>query len=278
MFQPAIPLPGYGGWQFLQSTYSRQLDSFSSSAQISNDRAYLTEKLSQPMSVEDFLDDRRLLRISLTANDLAGEEWKRGFIDKVLTEVQDPESTFLVRLNSAQYSRFAQTFAPSDGRISLSPDTVARLADQYETAAFQLAVGEVDNNMRLSLNYQSQIVELAGTGGTDDAIAFRILGSVPVRTVLESALNLPSEMRSLPIERQADMLQERLASTFGVRDLADLTSLDKIDDVLERFHTMESVRQGPSATAPGATALALLGGSFGFGAGASQNLLLSLLR
>lgn len=278
MFQPAIPLGGLGGWTFLKSTYSRQLESFAEAPAIRNDRTYLNEALAEPVSVETFLDDRRLLRVTLTAFDLAGEEWKRGFIDKVLSEAADPESTFLQRLNNDGYTRFAEAFTPQGGEISVSAAALADIANQYEAAAFRLAVGEVDNSMRLSLNYQSQIVDIVGSGTNEQAILYRILGNVPVRTVMETALNLPADMRSLPLERQADMLQDRLGRTLGIRDVSQLTSLDAIDRVLERFHVMESLNAGPSASAPGAPALALLNGSFGMGSGASENLFLSLLR
>lgn len=278
MFQPAIPLPGYGGWKFLQSTYARQLDSFADSPQIRNDRDYLVEKLSQPISTEAFLDDRRLLRVTMTAFGLAGEEWKRGFVEKALDEAADPESTFLQRLNNPKYTRYAQTFVPENGQIAIAPDRLAELSGEFERAAFQLAVGEVDNSMRLSLNYQSEIVDMVGAGSSDQAILYRILGNVPLRTVLEGALNLPQDMRSLDLDRQADILREQLSSKLGVRDLTDLTRLDTIDEVIKRYHAMNAIQQGPSPTTPGATALALLNSSIGFGSGASQNLFLSLLR
>ena len=99
VFQPVIPLSGFGGWNFLQSTYDAQLETFSKSAQIKNDIDYLTEKFAEPMAVEDFLSDGRLRRITMTAYGLAGEEWKTGYVRTVLDEVQDPASTFLARLN-----------------------------------------------------------------------------------------------------------------------------------------------------------------------------------
>ncbi|MCF6329227.1 MAG: DUF1217 domain-containing protein, partial [Henriciella sp.] len=162
MFQPAIPLSGYGGWKFLQSTYARQIKTFTDSSQIRNDRDYLSAKLSQPISLDNFLDDQRLLRITMTAHDLEGEEWKRGFIDKVLSEAGDPESQFLARLNNPEYSSFADTFAPDNGLISLSAETLSDVMDRFEAVSFRSAVGEVDTNMRLSLNYQSKITELIG--------------------------------------------------------------------------------------------------------------------
>jgi hypothetical protein len=73
------------------------LSSLSNSPQVKADRAYLIEKFSEPVTTEAFLNDKRLMRVALTSFDLGGEEWKRGFIDKVLKEVGTPESTFLAR-------------------------------------------------------------------------------------------------------------------------------------------------------------------------------------
>ena len=277
MVQPAIPMSGLAGWSFLQTTYSRQLETFSDSASVKNDRAYMSEKLSKPISLDDFMADRRLLRVTMTAFDLAGEEWKGGFIRKALEEAANPDSTFLKRLNNPAYTKFAETFAFKDGTLSLEAEKIDQLGEDFETAAFRIAVGDVDENMRLSLNYQQKIVDIAGTGASNDAIAYRILGNVPVKTVLEKALNLPSDLSKQPIEKQAEMLRDKLSSAFGISDLGDLVMPDNVDAVIRRFHVMETVNNGPSALTPGYTALTLLGGGQGFGSIASQNLFLSLL-
>ena len=277
MVQPAIPMSGLAGWSFLQSTYGRQLESFSDSASVKNDRAYMSEKLSKPISLDDFMADRRLLRVTMTAFDLGGEEWKGGFIRKALEEAPNPESSFLTRLNNPAYTKFAETFSFKDETLSLSAEKIEQLGDNFESAAFRLAVGDVDENMRLGLNYQQQIIDIAGTGSSNDAIAYRILGNVPVKTVLEKALNLPSDLSKQPIEKQAEILRDKLSSAFGISDLSDLVSPDNIDAVIRRFHVMETINNGPSALTPGYTALTLLGGGQGFGAIASQNLFLSLL-
>ena len=278
MYQPAIPMSGYGGWKLLQSTYSRQLESFSSSPSVANDRQYFTEKFSKPVEMEEFLSDKRLLRVSLTAFDLGGEEWKGGFIRKVMEEAADPDSTFLKRLNNTEYTNFSKAFQLKDGKVALTQEAVTEIADKFETASFREAVGDVDANMRLSLNYQSKIVDIAASGASEEAILYRLLGNVPVKTVLETALNLPSEMSKLDIERQAGILKEQLQSKLGITDVSQLASLDKIDGVLQRFHAMEQINQGPSPTTPGYAALTLLNNAAGFGAQASQNLFLSLLR
>ncbi|MEL7041461.1 MAG: DUF1217 domain-containing protein [Pseudomonadota bacterium] len=277
VFQPVIPLSGFGGWSFLQATYDRQLQAFSNAPQIQNDSAYFKEKLAQPMAIEDFLADSRLRRIALTSYGLDGEEWKVGFHRKVLEEVQDPASTFLARLNNPQYTRFAEGLRPSNGTISLTGTQVDELVARYAAESFEVAVGEQDNSMRLSLNYQSEIGELVTDGATDETILFRLLGSVPVRTVLESALGLPTDIRSLPIERQAEILDERLKSQLNISSLQDLKSPELVERTVQRYQALQGLTQNVAATGPSATALTLLSNAAGFGAVASQNLFLSLL-
>ena len=275
MFQPAIPLTGIGGWKFLQSTYTRQLDSFTKSPQIRNDRDYMLEKFSEPVAVDDLMKDKRLLRITMTAFDLSGEEWKGGFIRKVLDEVADPESTFLTRLNNAKYTKLAETLLPVDGRIVLSSDQLAKMAVNFEATSFEVAVGDIDENMRLSLNYQNDIVDIVGTDSSDKAILYRILGDVPVRTVLESALNLPSDISSLDIDKQAEIFQKRITSVLGITSMSDLSSPEMVEKIILRYHAMETVNNGSTSYSPASAALTLL--SDGVGSLASQNLFLSLL-
>lgn len=274
MFQPIIPLSGIGGWNFLQSTYDRQLENFADSAQVRNDREYMENKLSSPMSLEDFMDDSRLLRVTMTAFDLGGEEWKRGFIDKVLTESSDPDSSFLERLNNAQYTRFAEALSPNEkGTINLSPEALTDLGNRFEAASFKVEVGEIDDNMRLGLNYQTEIGELVSASSSDEANLYRLLGSVPVRAVLESALNLPSDIANLSVEKQAEIFDEKLQSTFGIQNVSELIDPDMINRVVTRFHAIESLNGEISSSARGATALTLL---TGVGSGASENMFLSL--
>lgn len=277
VYQPVIPLTGYVGWKFLESTLDTQLEGFTDSASVRNDREYFQEKMSSPIAMEDFLSDKRLLRISLTAFDLGGEEWKVGYIRHVMEERADPDSTFLTRLNNQAYTNFANTFQVVDGKISLSSDTITTVADDFEQASFRSAVGDVDNNMKLSLNFQAKLGDLVREESSDSANLFRLLGDVPVRTVLETALNLPTSMQKLDIEQQADILKERMLSVFSISKVTDLTREDVMDKVIQRFHTMDTIANSQSTLSSGSVALTLLNNAAGFGTTASQNLFLSIV-
>jgi hypothetical protein len=275
MFQPAIPLSGIGGWKFLQSTYTRQLESFTDSPQVRNDRDYMLDKFSSSVSVEDFLKDKRLVRVTMTAFGLSGEEWKTGFIRKALEEVADPESTFLARLNNAKYTDFAEALSPVDGKIILSSSQRAKIAVNYEAQSFQSAVGEVDDTMRLALNYQSEISKITGTDSSDKAILYRILGDVPTRTVMETAFNLPDGISNLDLDRQADILKERITSVLGISDMSDLSTPAATEKMIQRYLAMDTIENGSTSYSSASAALTLLGG--GIGSQGSENLFLSLL-
>ncbi len=272
MFQPVIPSSGLVGWQFLRATSERQLASHASSSAIENETAYLKNKLSKPMTVEAFLGDRRLLTIAMTAFDIGGEAWKGGFIRKVLTEAESPDSTFLARLNNSQYTRFAETFRPVSGQIQLSTDQIDMLTTQYETARFETAVGEKDNALRLALNFQSEIGQIVLSGASDRTTLYRLLGDVPMRTVLERAAGLPQDIRKMDIDKQASLLQSRLEERLKVSALTDLAKPAVTQRIIERFLAADALSQSAGGASSQARVLDLFSG---IGAAASRNLFLS---
>ena len=275
-FQPVLPLSGFAGWNFLQETYDKQLETYSASPQIQRDIDYFKEKVAQPISVEDFVSDPRLRRISLTAFGLSGEEWKTGYIRNILEQVQDPDSTFLQRLNNPQYTSYAEAFEPANGQINLISSEIDTIAARFAAESFELAVGQQDDTMRLSLNFQDGIGELVTEGSTDEAVLFKLLGSTPIRTVLETALGIPANLSQLDVDRQAEFLDDRLKSQFGISSVQELKDPDVIDKVLQRYQILAGINQNLSTTSSASTALVLLGNAAsGFGALASQNLFLS---
>lgn len=272
-FRPALPLSGVAGSTFLQRTYDRQLQTFAETPQNQNDRAYFEQALSEPISVDDFLSDRRLLRISLTAFGLAGEETKGGFVRRAFESALDPDDSFLQRINNPDYTRFTDVVRPdAEGNIQLNSAQIQDILANFERETFEAAVGEIDTDLRLDLNFRSDIGGLVGDNASDSAKAFRLLGSVPVRTLLEGALNLPTEFSQLDVERQAEDLQDRLRTTFGISELSELANPEVIDRVTSRYLAIQTALQGPNANTPGFAALSLL---TGVGSNASENLFLS---
>ncbi|HRX74385.1 MAG TPA: flagellar protein, partial [Hyphomonas sp.] len=89
------------------------------------------------------------------------------------------------------------------------------------------------------------------------------------------ALNLPSGISNLDIDQQADIFQKRLQSVLGISSMSEISSPEKVEKMILRYHAMETINNGSTSYTPASAALTLL--SDGVGSQASQNLFLSLL-
>lgn len=160
---------------------------------------------------------------------------------------------------------------PEELALEFREDIIAR----YKSLDFERAVGQTDNDMRLALNFRREIAEIADAGEntTDATLWFRIMGNQPLREVLTTALNLPSEVSALDVDRQQEIFADKASVVFGDDSPRVFADSEKIDDAIRRFFFTRQLSAGPSPTTPGFGALTLL--QSGLGAGASQNLFLS---
>jgi uncharacterized protein DUF1217 len=258
MFLPTIPLNGYAGWKFLQTTLDRQQEAFNNNSSIKNDIAYFSDKLKDPISLDDFIADRRLLRITVSAFGLAGEENKGALVKRVLKEGVIDNEALVYRLNNPKYTALATAIPVIDGEIFINSEARQKMIANFQQESFNIAVGEVNNNMRLALNYSQEITDIVSRSKSDDAIWYSILGSTPVRTVLEGALSLPSEFRRLDVDRQADILKTRAASFLKISSPQDLLDPAVIEKAIQRFQITEQVKLGPNLSTPGYAGVLLL--------------------
>lgn len=277
MFTPAIPLGGVAGWRFLQATEEAQREAFAASTQISREASYFRENIAGAETAQALVADRTLLTVALGAFGLEADIDKRAYVQRVLEDGTTAEGAFANRLVDGSYRQLAATFGygdPGGATVALAP-LMEDLAERHVERAFEAAVGGIDNDLRLSMNFFREIGELAGTGLGDDAFWFRVLGDVPLRTVLEGALGLPSEFGALDVDRQAETLREKARSELGVASVADFEDPDVREAAIQRFLVRREAQSGPSAGTPGYAAIQLL--NAGAGSGVSGGLLSTAL-
>ncbi|WP_416877208.1 DUF1217 domain-containing protein [Litorimonas sp.] len=275
-FTPVIPNGGLAGWSFLQRTLDRQEDIFSKSPDIKRDIEYFKNNIQNVETLDDLMQDRKILKVALGAFGLGEEISKGAFVRKILDEGVTEQRSFARRLNNPDYIEMAKTFNFEGGQLSLSETDINRIAAQYERQNFEIEVGNVDDSMRLALNFQREIQDLAGAGLSENAGWFRLLGSVPMRTVIEGAFNLPTEFAALDIDKQKEILSDKAQSKFGGKSIDVFTDPDVVDRVINDFLLRKQIEAGPSTSTPGFAALSILGQSnSGVGSSGLFNLLLS---
>lgn len=272
-FTPVIPATGLAGWNFLTISRESQTEIFNRSPDIQRDVDYYKENIGAAETLDDLMSDRRLLKVALGAFGLGEEINKGAFVRKVLAEGTSDRSAFAIRLNNPDYLELAETFVVnSQGGMSIAA-SVDDITEKYQTNAFETEVGTVDNSMRLALNFKREIAELADAGLSENAGWFKVMASVPMRTVFEGAFNLPEGFSQLDLDRQKEVLSDRSNSLLGGKTVDVFKDPENIEKAIRRFLLTEQINQGPSATTPGFAALSILGG--GIGSAGIANLLLS---
>ncbi len=269
-FMPQVPMGGLAGWRFLERTQASQQAAFEKGPQLQRDIAYFEEKIGSITSAADLVSDRRLLKVALGAFGMESEIDKRAFLRKVLDEgTQDPKA-FANRLSDPAYRKLAETFGFGNEGGARTGDAgfAAKIVASYKTRAFEAAVGESDNNMRLAMNFRREMAELSKGEG---ASWFTVLGSTPLREVFEKAYGLPKQFGQIDVDRQQEVMRDKTASLFGKSALAAFQDPEAVERVLNRFLARAQLEDGPSAGTPGSAALALLQGMNG--GGGSQGLL-----
>ena len=276
-YVPAIPISGVAGWRFLERTAEKQQATFEKSAMVKREIAYFEGKIGSVTSAADLVADRRLLNVALTAFGLEGKIDQKAFVRKVLEEGTTATDALAVRLSDPAWKSLSAAFGFGDVTGGKTGETgfAAKIVSAYKTRAFEAAVGQADDNLRLAMNFKREIATLAAAG-EEGASWYKVLGSKPLREVFETAYGLPSAFLNLDIDRQRDILAERTERFFGSDTLSAFAKPEAVEKMITRFLARAQIEAGTStATTSASAALTLLQGTSGGGASGLLNLLAS---
>ncbi len=276
-FQPVIGVGGYGGWRILEATQARQREVFERSPMLTRDIEYFRENIENARTAEDLVKDRRLLTVALGAFGLGDEINKQAFVQKILEGGTDDSSSFANRLGDPRWQALAKAF--DYGNITQGSNILLKefredVIARYKSLEFERAVGDVDNDMRLAMNFKREIGAIASSESADRSGWLKIMGSLPMRTLMQTALGLPESVAQLDLDKQQEIFADKAQRVFGDSSVAMFTDPAKVDDAIRRFFLFQQMNSGPSASTPGMAALTMLQSS-GLGGASGINLLLS---
>jgi len=259
-FQPVLVGGGIAGWRFLQRTLPAQQEAFARAPALQRDTEQFRARISGVTTAEALVDDRALLRVALGAFGLDSEVGNRAFLLRIFGDDPADPRALVNRLADKRFLTAARAFR-------LWPDAVpatqtAAFADRiiaaHQTRQFEIAVGDRDDSLRLALSAVRELPELAARGLPEETQWLSVMGSPPLRNVLERALGLPRSLGTLDLDQQLDVFQSRARSALGVDRFADLAQDAAMDTILRRFLVRaeaESIGVGAGA---GSVALQLL--------------------
>ncbi|WP_179380962.1 DUF1217 domain-containing protein [Jannaschia marina] len=258
-FQPFVPLGGLAGWRFLQNTVETQRAAHGDGAVLQRDLAYFRENIGSVATAEDLVSDFRLLSVALGAFGLSEDINAHFLIRTVLEEGTIAPDALANRLSDKRYRDLSRAFGFGDfdtPNTQLS-DFADRIAARYKEQRFEVDMGRTSDTMRLALTAQRELPAIAAGDASNRTKWFTLMGTPPVRKVMEVALGLPTAIGTLPIDKQLEVFQERARALFGTDDLPQLVAEGRLDRILDRFTALDDSASGVNVTSP---ALVLLRG------------------
>ena len=251
-FQPFVPTGGLAGWRFLQRTVDTQMAAFARSPLLQRDIDDFAARIGGISTPDELVSDYRLLSVALGAFGLSDDLPNKHFIKTVLAEGTSDPNALANRLADKRYRDLSRAFGFGD----LSPPNTAlsdfpeRIAARYRDHAFETALGRSDETMRLALHARREMAVAAEGGASDRTKWFRLMGTPPLRKVLEGALGLPASFGTLDLERQLETFRTRVSAQFGVDDFDGLAQPATLDRLLDRFTASAGIGSGVAATSP----------------------------
>ncbi|WP_298853601.1 DUF1217 domain-containing protein [uncultured Ruegeria sp.] len=260
-FQPVIPGGGIVGWRFLQRTYEGQFQIYSSSLVNERETKYFLEEIGKVLSAEQLVSDRRLLQVALGAFGLEGDLDNRFFIQKILEDGTQADDALSNRLADKRYREFSDAFGFGPGAVRKTAlvSNMEEIAQTNLTARFEIAVGDSDETMRISLFAQRELSDLANSASSADTKWFDLMGLPPLRSMMETALGLPSSFAKLDIDKQLTEFKDRLFQLTGSDDLAQFSNPDSVEKLTDTYLARSQIAQLQNTISPAQTALILLG-------------------
>ena len=247
-FAPVLAGGGLSGWLFLRRTLDTQQAAFASSAGLRADADHFRSRISDIRTADELLSDRRSLRVALSAFGLEDDVGNRAFLRRVLTDDPSQRDALTNRLADKRYLGFAQAFGlwPGGPTETARPDFADRILDTHRSRQFEQAVGAQDESMRLALNALRELPALATRGGEPDTAWFAVMGSPPLRRVMEGALGLPRNVGTLDIDQQLGIFRSKARSAFGNGEVSQFQSGEAVEGLIRRFLVRSQAAEGLS--------------------------------
>ena len=261
-FQPFVPTGGLAGWRYLQATADVQRAAHAKGPALERELAYFREKIGQVGTAQQLVSDYRLLSVALGAFGLDADISNRFLIRRVLEDGTFKPDALSNKLSDKRYRDLSAAFGFGDfstpnTRLSDFPD---RIEARFRERRFEADMGRTSETMRLALNAQRELRTLAEGSGTNRTKWFTLMGTPPLRSVMQTALGLPTAFAALPIDRQLDTFMARAAARFGTDQIAELGRGGTLARVLDRFTALDGAGPGSPTSAPASPALMLLRG------------------
>lgn len=209
-------------------------------------REYFNDNIGGITSPDELLLDFDLMQVVMGAFDIEDRRGSKALLKRVLEEGGSDPNALANVLGDKRLIRLAEAFSfdKSGPTNALQADSFANnIIEQYRWQRFEDAVGEVDPAIGTALQFQRSIPDLATSDISDSAKWYSILGSTTSRSVVETALSLPKGFSQIDIDKQVEILKDKMDRRFGVKEVSDLEDPATLRKIVHSYLLQEQIAQ-----------------------------------
>ena len=210
--------------------------------EVAREVEYYRDNIGNVTSIEDFIGDRRLFDFAMKAFGLGDMAYAKAFMGKVLGGSLDDDNSLVNTLADKRYQEFAKTFNFNAYGSATTAFGRAQqgVVDAYVRQTLEENAGGDNEGVRLALYFERK--------GAKIESAYDILGDRALGQVVRTVLGLPDSIAFLDIDRQKEMIEQRL-------DLEDFQDPVKLNEFVQRFTTLWDVANSQTVETQGIVAL-----------------------
>ena len=209
--------------------------------------------------------DPALQDIVLSAFGLEKDTYSSTFVlNMIISDASEPNS-FVNLFNDDRWSEFVSVFGSLGRASNTNLDSFQDdVVDRFLTRSLEIGVGQVDEDVRVALNFRNNIERIASDAGVAASGWFTLLGDQALRSVVDAAFNLPAEFAQIDIDQQEGVLRERALSLFGGSDPSIFLDPANVDIAVQRYFLRRQL-DANAAQSQGSVALSMLAQAAQFG-------------
>ncbi|EBA17090.1 flagellar protein, putative [Roseobacter sp. SK209-2-6] len=264
-FDPILLGGGIPGWNFLQSTYDRQFEVFSSGAAIERESDYFLENIGKVETAEDLIKDRRLLSVALGAFGLEDQIDMKALVQKVLEEGSSADDALATRLGDDRWVSFTDAFGfgPGESRKTGDLEAMKDVVFTNKTQSFETAVGNQEQTLRVALYAERELVPLVAEGEDGETPSintqwYNIIGQPQLHSMMQTALGLPDSIGQVDVDQQVKIFREASERFFGSDDLSEFSDPEKMSNLISTYLARSEIAAFNASISGSSAALLLL--------------------
>ncbi|MDO5706214.1 MAG: DUF1217 domain-containing protein [Paracoccus sp. (in: a-proteobacteria)] len=260
MSQIVLGLGGIAGWNVLKRTSTQQKEMIANDLQVSRNNTYFRENISKVETAGDLVKDYRLLTVALGAFGLENEIGSRAFIQKVLESDLSDSRSLVNRLSDKRFLKLAEAFRYGEGANKVQSSGFGdKVVNQFIDRELERRVGKSDESMRLALNAQRELTEMATRDVKETTLWYEVLGNPPLRKVFETTFGFdPKSFGKIPVDRQMTMMKARAERMFGSEPFKTVGTEAGMEKLMRTYMARSQIQLNSPAQNAYSVALTLL--------------------